>query len=175
MVGSNRDSFLDEVGLTRGFNMLTSPFSIIGRGFGCSMQSTLNLTMHNLALVPCHRSGYKSNVTGYFDFFEDGSYDFKPNNVELYLSEQSAVATQIAPCSACPINLLCSGTCIGSNIEETGDPYTAPPSVCRMEHIKTAAIIKGMDEINVLDFYLRNVDSKRASQILFVLENFQEF
>ncbi len=157
-----------------GFNMLNSVFGTIGRGFGCSLQSTLNLNMHNLTLIPCHRTSYEHLTTGKFDFKEDGSYEFEPINVEMYLAEQASESTDLAPCTACPIKGLCGGTCLGSNLESTGDLFTIPPTFCMESHARVAGIIKGWEDVGWLDYYYKNLDPVKKAGIKFLLNEYKD-
>jgi radical SAM protein with 4Fe4S-binding SPASM domain len=166
--------FIEEFKLSRGFNLLSQPFSIVGRGLGCSIQSTLNIYMHNLNLVPCHRTSYKRYVTGKFAFNEDGTYDFEPENVEQYLAEQATHITRVAPCTGCPIMEICGGTCLGSNYEATGDFYTVPPSFCRATHAKYAGTLKGFEDIGLLHFFYDNASIRRKSEMKFLLSLFED-
>lgn len=160
--------------LNNGFNALLHPFNSIGRGMGCSLQSTLNLNMHNLSLIPCHRTSYKHLTTGRFTFDEDGGYEFEPENIEMYFAEQASQATDFAPCTGCPIKGLCGGTCLGSNYESTGDLYTVPPSFCRLSHAKTAGIVQGWKDIGWLDYWYKQINPIKQSGIDFLLNEFKD-
>jgi len=167
-------SLSDYLQKTQGFNILMSPFSTIGRGLGCSIQSTLDIELHTIELIPCHRMGYKNLATGKFIFEDDGSWDFEPENVEMYIAEQSTDALSLSPCNSCPINTLCSGTCLGANYEASGDPFTVPPSFCRESTAKLAGIVKGFEDIGYIDTILSNVSVIHQSQIEYLLKNFEE-
>lgn len=163
------------IGQTRGFNLLVQPFTTIGRGLGCSLQSTLNISMNTMNLIPCHRTSYSQYTAGKFIFNEDGSYDIEPNNVEMYIAEQATVITDIAPCTGCPINSVCGGTCLGANYEATGDFFTVPPSFCRLSHAKLAGTVKGFEDIGYLDYYLQNATKQKKSAIKFIQKLFKDF
>lgn len=160
--------------LNNGFNLLIHPFNIVGRGLGCSLQSTLNVNMHNLSLIPCHRTSYSHLTTGRFDFDDEGGYNFEPENVEMYIAEQVSDATEFAPCTGCPIKRLCGGTCLGSNYESTGDLYTVPPSFCRLSHAKIGGIIKGWEDVGWLNYFYRNADPTKRAGIDFLLNEFKD-
>ena len=170
-----KTSVSDFLEKTKGFNLLVQPFTTVGRGFGCSLQSTLNISMNTMNLIPCHRTSYRQYTAGKFIFNKDGSYDIDPNNVEMYLAEQASDSTQIAPCTSCPISKLCGGTCLGSNYESTGDFFTVPPSFCRLSHAKIGGIIKGFEDIGYLDYYLINSTKQAKSAVKFIQKLFKDF
>lgn len=167
-------SFKDLLDLTNGFNILIGPISTTGRGMGCSMQSVLDIQLHTLEIIPCHRLGYEQYSTGQLILNEDGTWDLTPKNVEFYIAEQATDSKSISPCSGCPINKLCAGTCLGANYEATGDPFTVPPSFCRESIAKVSGIMKGYEDIGYIDNILAGVDNITRSQIKFVLEEFKE-
>lgn len=167
------DKFSEFMQKQNGLNILSNSFSTIGRGIGCSIQGTLNLTMHNLNLALCHRLAYKNLIVGKFDFFEDGGYEFYPKNVELYVAVQSTNGNQITPCSSCDISELCTGSCLGENFESTGDIFTASPSVCRLARAKVLGVIKGLEDIGYIDFYLDTVNNICKNQIINALRSLQ--
>jgi radical SAM protein with 4Fe4S-binding SPASM domain len=173
--GKNKEEFFKMINKTnRGYNILLSPFMRIGRGMGCSMQSTLNFQMNDLSIIPCHRTSYDELVTGKFIPNEDGSYDFEPKNVEYYIAEHSTVITRTHPCVSCNVNEICPGGCLGSNYESTGDVFTHHPNMCRMEHYKIAGIVTGLKEIDCLSKFADNTDLRRKSQVENILKIFGE-
>ena len=167
IVGFNKNKFLSAFEKLRGFNMLNQLFSRVGRGMGCSIQSSLHIQVDSLKLSPCHRISYKNFVTGQFEFNEDGSYDFIADNPELFLAEQNACTERMVPCDTCAINQICTGPCIGANFESVGDPFTIPPTLCRMFYMKYSGIILGLKDIGMLDHFMKQSrwDKKRISQI----------
>ncbi|GAI97149.1 unnamed protein product, partial [marine sediment metagenome] len=48
----------------RGFNILSNPLATVGRGLGCSIQSTLFIRLGDLSLMPCHRTSYPQFIYG---------------------------------------------------------------------------------------------------------------
>jgi len=168
-----KKKFMDFMKTSRYFNLFSHPFVTIGRGFGCSLQSSFHLQLHDMVVSPCHRSSYDFMKTANLEFSDDGlEYQVVPNNVELFLAEQVSDYTRLNPCSSCAINLICAGPCVGSNYETTGEIFTVSPSVCRMEHAKARSILKGYKEIGVFDLMLETVaDKTRKSQLLFLVNS----
>lgn len=159
--------------LENNFNILTSPFNTTGRGIGCSIQSTLEIALHTMEIVPCHRTSYSNLATGKLILNDDGSYDVDTTNVELYLSEQATDAVSLSPCTSCPISTLCSGSCLGANYEATGDMYTVPPSFCRESMAKIGGIIKGCEDVGIISRFYDRTGLYESSQIQFVLDSFE--
>ena len=166
--GKDIEKFKKKMEKSRGFNILFSPFTTIGRGLGCSLQSTLNFQMNDLTIIPCHRTSYEQMATGKFIPNEDGSYDFLAENVEFYLAEEATQIQRTSPCISCNINTMCSGGCLGSNFESSGEAFVHHPNVCRMEHYKVAAIVKAAEEIGLLN--LEEHSLMKQSQMKNILE-----
>jgi radical SAM protein with 4Fe4S-binding SPASM domain len=160
----NHDSFLEFLG-KRGTNIIESTYSTIGRGIGCSLQSTLQLNMNELSLSSCHRLAYDYLQAGTFDFHEDGGYDFNPGNVEMYIATHAVDSKSMVPCDSCAINELCSAGCLGANLEATGDAFINPPTMCAMEHAKILGIFEAFEEIGIVDRIYSMVPIRKASQI----------
>lgn len=172
--GRDKERLINFLKKQHSFNILNSPFVTTGRGLGCSIQSSLELNMNNLAVMTCHRTSYKELLAGYLKIEDAKNFDFEPANVELYIAMQSTQSKQIAPCNVCPISKLCNGTCLGANYEATGDLFTADPAVCRMEHLKVAGIINALKEVNLLDYFMGSISAIEKSQVNFILNNFKE-
>jgi len=154
------------------YNITTSIINSVGRGLGCSIQGTFNLSMNNLNLIPCHRTSYKRMSTGKFIFNEDGTYDIEPYNIELYLAMQTVNKNNLAPCENCTISELCAGPCLGANVEATGEIFVNVPTMCRMEFAKAAGLIQGFKDIKMLDSMLETLPMKKQSQIKYLSNNF---
>lgn len=154
-------------------NIMFSMFNTIGRGIGCSIQSDIQLQLIDLSILPCHRLSYEGLIAAKLDLKEDGSWDLKTENPELYLAIQSTNIKQMSQCTNCPINTLCSGTCIASNYESTGEIFTPAPNVCLLEFIKVSAIIDELDELGMVDYMIEKIslkynDVKKYSQINYI-------
>ncbi len=135
----------------KGFNMLASWLSTVGRGIGCSIQSTMCLRVGDLTFAPCHRLHYKFMETGTFLVENDEIVDLDVKNIELFLAVNSVKVENMPYCETCIIKNLCNGGCLGSQYEETGDLFTPIPSVCRLEFAKISSLIKAFKKIGVYD------------------------
>jgi len=71
-------------------------------------------------------------------------------------------------CELCLIKHLCSGGCLGSQFETTGDLFSPIPSVCQLEHAKIRAMITAYKELRVFDLICDrvNLEKRYALNIL---------
>jgi len=132
------------------FNIVTNWYSIVGRGLGCSLQSTLCVRLGDATIVPCHRTSYKGMETAIFKIENDKVVGLDTKNLELYFAAQQCNAEIQPYCEACDLAPLCAGGCLGSQYESTGDLFTPIPTVCRMEHMKVYSLIDEFDKIGQL-------------------------
>jgi len=153
----------------RGYNIL-NPFSKVGRGLGCSIQSTMFVRLGDLSIVPCHRTSYEKFVYGRFVVKDGKIVDIEALNPELMLAIYSYDAKNSPYCSTCPIKNVCSHGCLGSQYEITGDLFTPIPTVCALEHVKIFSIIEALKEIGVLSIVRNMVHESVKNDIDNVLE-----
>lgn len=145
----------------RGFNILQSPLSTIGRGIGCSIQSTIHMRLGDLAIVPCHRTSYEPFITGHFIVDDGRIISIRADNPELFIGIISAQSRSQPMCESCLIKQLCSGGCLGSQFEVTGDLFSPIPSVCQLEHAKIRAMITAYKELKVFDLICDRVNPEK--------------
>ncbi|NPV54654.1 MAG: hypothetical protein HPY71_14260, partial [Firmicutes bacterium] len=148
----------------RGFNIL-NPFSTIGRGLGCSLQSMLYVRLGDLAIVPCHRTMYKGMEAGRFVLRDDRITGIEANNVEFLIGEIAFQGDTSPMCEVCLIKPLCSKGCLGSQFESTGDFFSPIPTVCQLEHAKLLGIIEGYKRIGMWNRFLTWIDEERAFRL----------
>ena len=139
--------------------------STVGRGLGCSIQSTLHLRLGDLAIVPCHRLSYTPFITGHLEVENHQIVGVKANNVELYLTIESLDGKNMPFCETCLIRSLCSLCCLGSNFETTGDLFSPIPSVCQLEHHRVKSEVAALQDLVVLDMFLGKINSEKAQAI----------
>jgi radical SAM protein with 4Fe4S-binding SPASM domain len=149
----------------RGYNMLQSPFTTIGRGIGCSIQSTFHVRLGDLALVPCHRTSYPPFVYGYFKVKNNKLTKIEISNPELMLAIYSFDAKNQPQCENCLLKNVCSFGCLGSQFETTGDLFSPIPTVCQLEHVKIASIIKALKELKVFKAVLNRTDPRKSETL----------
>ena len=144
----------------RGYNIL-NPFSGIGRGLGCSIQSMMFVRLSDLALVPCHRTSYDEFVYGRFVVDNDKIVGIKAKNIELLNAIYSLVSENQPYCEGCSIKEVCSHGCLGAQYELNGDLFTPIPTVCALEHEKIRRIIKATKDIGAYEFILGELNEDR--------------
>ena len=142
----------------KGFNILHSPLSTIGRGIGCSIQSTLVVRSGDLAIVPCHRTSYPHLVFGKFRVEDDRIVGVDVRNPELWIAVASLTTRQFPYCATCVISQLCPSGCMGSQLEVTGDMFTPIPTVCRLYHAKMRTMIEVFKELGVYEGILESIN-----------------
>ena len=135
----------------KGFNILHSALSTTGRGMGCSIQSTMTIRAGDLAIIPCHRTGYPHLLYGKFCVENDKIVGIKAHNPELWIAITSLTTRKLPYCETCVISSLCPSGCLGSQLEVTGDLFTPIPTVCRLYHAKMKTLIDVFKELNIYD------------------------
>lgn len=145
-----------------GYNILRSPLSTIGRGIGCSIQSTLFVRMGDLSIIPCHRTSYPPFITG--KFVTDGGHisSIEAKNIDLMNAIYSFTAHSQPYCSRCDISSLCTFGCLGSQFETNGDLFTPIPTVCALYSQKMESLVKALDRVGILDKLLGMVRYDKA-------------
>jgi len=114
----------------------------IGRGIGCSMQTTMSLRLGDLTVNSCHRQSYDWFNGFKFKVENDQIVDVEPLNLPFYLSSFIFENKSRPYCQNCLIRNICNGGCSGAQYEAMGDPFTPIPSVCALEHGKVKAQIE---------------------------------
>jgi len=149
----------------KGFNILNSVFSSIGRGLGCSIQSTLTVRLGDLAIYPCHRLSYSPFITGWFRTNGQTITGVRAHNVELFLAILTLKGTCLPLCETCLIKEVCPKGCLGAQFETTGDPFSPVPTICMMEHWKVLSILLALREIGILEKILKEIDPLRRTEL----------
>ncbi len=133
---------------------LFNNWSIIGRGIGCSLQTTLFVKLSDLTCNSCHRLSYDA-LNGFKFVVKDGEIvDIDPLNLSFYLATISVDVKALPYCENCLIKAMCSGGCLGAQLEATGDAFTPIPSVCLLEHGKVKTQVEFLKDHNLYDMLL---------------------
>jgi sulfatase maturation enzyme AslB (radical SAM superfamily) len=144
-------AFLDFCRNHGGFNILNSPFSIIGRGIGCSVQGMMYLRLGDLAWIPCHRCSYPGMEYAKLRVHNGKIVGFEAKNVEFLVSGYAFTADSQPMCEACVLKNSCSHGCLGAQFESTGDFFSPIPSVCALEHAKVLGILHGFKDAGIMN------------------------
>jgi len=162
---SDPKKLIDFILVKKGFNILSSIFSTMVRGMGCSIQSSLMVRLGDMTMVPCHRLAYKWFEIGKLKLPEFEAYDVK--KPELMISIDSCNAKNFPKCDNCTLfNNLCGGGCLGSQFENSYDLFYPNDIVCILEHTKIISLVKGLKKVGVFYSMLSKIsDVKRNSLI----------
>lgn len=134
------------------FNLFTG-FSRIGRGTGCSIQSTIQLRVGDLTALTCHRTGYKAHKLWKFIVEDDKIVDIQCQNLDLFMTWASANTKNFPYCETCMIKNFCSGQCWGSMFETNSSPFIPIPTVCALEHAKMSAIMDELEDLGLWQYF----------------------
>ena len=159
-VDSDVEKYVNFTFRMRGYNIL-NPFSGVGRGLGCSIQSMIYVRLSDLAIVPCHRTSYDEFVYGYFKIENDEITGIKAKNPELMVEIYSFEAKNQPYCEQCTIKEVCSHGCLGAQYEFNGDLFSPIPSVCALEHEKIRSIIKATKNIGAYDRIISRLNPEK--------------
>ncbi len=152
--------------LTNSLLNVFSIFSLIGRGMGCSIQSSVQLRLGDLTCNPCHRTSYSQFNTWKFEVEDNEITNIKALNQDLMIAVYTTAVTNFPYCQDCFIKHMCPGGCLGSQYESSGDLFTPIPSVCLLEHGKFYTILETMEKLDCIDSILKLVAPNIKSTIL---------
>lgn len=163
MCGSHPEQYWHFLKEMKGFNILNSPLSTVGRGLGCSLQSTLVVRMGDMAIVPCHRTSYEPFIMGKYKVENDKIVGINVKNPELWLSTIMLDAKTYPYCEQCMIKETCSHGCLGAQFETTGDLFTPIPSVCALEHEQIWATIRAFRDLGIYEEIIDKLNEKKRT------------
>jgi len=164
------NNLVDIIFEKKGFNILSSPFTTVGRGLGCSIQAALTVRVADLSIVPCHRLAYKQFIAGFFMSDNEKIVGIKAHNPYLYSAIVGTSQHAFPYCERCILNGICAGGCLGAQYEYFGDPFIPIPSVCMMEHAKYLGIFNGFKDVGALDYILAKTNAIKKLKIKNFLE-----
>lgn len=167
-VNHDIDAFLYFMLKEHGFNMMTTPFNIIGRGITCGIQSTLTIRLSDLMVYPCHRTGYEQYYCGQFIPDDEEVLKYKNINAELLITTYGIHKETLPECYECPINKLCTGQCFGACHESNNNLFVPIPSVCMTSYAIAIGAIKGLIKIGAYNAYVKKLDSALIAQMEYV-------
>lgn len=129
-------------------NTINMVYSLVGQnklsGMPCSIQSDIQVRLGDLHFGPCHRTSYTGYEFGKFSVENGAITGIDAINPELAMGVYSLDHETVQGCMTCPINAVCNKTCLGANMESTGEPFTPSPKVCQLGYAKA---------LGALDFY----------------------
>lgn len=133
----------------------------------CSITRSLIVRLGDLAIIPCHRTGYDKFVYGYYIKDEEtGELKIKATNPLLANKIYRMKITANPKCNNCVINKYCLKGCYGAQYETTGELFYPIDSVCNLYKARTIYLRK-----KILDF-AKKYDLEKY--IEFSLNDFEE-
>lgn len=136
----------------------------IGRGIGCSIQTTMQIRAGDLTVNPCHRQSYDA-LNG-FQFVKNDDnkiVDIKPLNLPYYLTIMSSERKYWPYCESCLIGHTCMAGCLGSQFEVMGDPFIPIPSVCLLEFGKVKSQVQFFVKNDMFDQFISKLPEEQKN------------
>jgi radical SAM protein with 4Fe4S-binding SPASM domain len=168
MCNQSYDNYKEFLFRNKGFNMLSSPLTTIGRGIGCSYQSSVQLRLGDLNIMPCHRTCYPHLMLAKFNVQNNKIAGLNAQSPELWIGSFSTDSNTYPYCEQCGIKNLCTKGCLGAQLESTGDMFTPIPSTCRMEHYKLKGMITAYKRIGIFNELINSLDSRKIESFKYL-------
>lgn len=160
-----------------GFNILGAPFRYGGdrnHGMTCSIQKSLSIRVSDMAILPCHRLGYKDFIEGYL-VEKDGDLDVEFRNPELHIAIQGLVKNQLPRCSECLIRNFCIGPCLGANYEFSKNLFCTPPTVCMVQYMAMKTILDNLHSHNLFHKFLKLFPVDYSAELIRIDNELKEY
>ena len=142
-------------------NTINMIYGLIGstkhKGMPCSIQNDLQVRLGDLHFGPCHRTSYKGFEFGKFKNDGHTITGVEAINAEMAMAIYGLDHETFQGCQTCPIRPICNKTCLGANIEDTGEIFSPNPKSCQLGFGKV---------LGALDFYKNNNMLDRAKQYM---------
>ena len=124
---------------------------------GCTASTDLTVRMGDLAICPCHRTGYNKYLYGKFVVENDTIVDIEANNPQMACKVLMANFNLSSfGCDACTFNEYCLKGCYGAQYEAQGDPFIPVPEVCNFFKGKYSFLYNYYEQLGVID-HLRSI------------------
>lgn len=119
----------------------------------CGIQKGPVIRLGDLALIPCHRTGYDNLVYGHFKVdTNDKITGLEANNAALAFKIRLLNPSRsIMTCSNCPIAPLCIKGCLGAQYENAHELFAALPEVCNMFKVKYKTLHQIAEHYGIYD------------------------
>jgi len=127
---------------------------------GCTAGTDLTIRLGDLAICPCHRTAYHKYVYGYFNVEDDKITSITANNPQMAIKVlMTNFNVGSYGCDMCIYRPYCLKGCMGSQIENMGDPIVPIPNVCEFFRAKYSNILRLYKELGIID-YARTISPK---------------
>lgn len=117
---------------------------------GCTVANSLTLRVGDLAICPCHRTGYDKFIYGKFIVENDKIIDFEGYNPQIAMKilYSNFNLTNIG-CDTCIYSDYCLKGCYGSQFESTGEIFAPIQCVCDFDKAKWNNIVSKYEKMGV--------------------------
>ena len=140
-----KDKFINLIRDQKTINMVYSTIgSNRGDGMSCSIQKDLQVRLGDLHFGPCHRTSYKGFEFGKFKKDSGMITGIEALNTEMAMAIYGLDHETFPGCQTCMIRPICNKTCLGANLEDTGELFSPNPNVCQLNFARV---------LGALDFY----------------------
>ena len=131
------------------------PFTLekVDTFLGCTISHYLTIRVGDLAICPCHRTCYNKYLYGKFITENNKIVGLESNNTQMairILFSNNNLA-QLG-CDSCPFNPVCLKGCLGSQLENTLDPFLPIDNVCKFFKAKYLNLIKEYENLKVFEY-----------------------
>lgn len=127
---------------------------------GCTAGTDLTIRLGDLAICPCHRTAYNKYLYGHFNVEDDKIVSITANNPQMAIKVlMTNFNTGSYGCDTCLYCDYCLKGCMGSQIENMGDPIIPIPNVCEFFRSKYSHLLKVYNELGIID-YARTISPK---------------
>ena len=125
----------------------------------CSIATHLTIRAGDLAIIPCHRTGYDKLVYGYFKVENNEITDIIANNIQMAIRVLYTNDLLASPrCDICKYSPYCMRGCFGSQYEINHDPFFVNETVCKLFKVRIHTIIDLLRKDGIIDI-LKEVQS----------------
>jgi radical SAM protein with 4Fe4S-binding SPASM domain len=161
----DKDSFLKELKESRVLHTIfdSCVSDNISAGIPCALQNGMYVRLGDLHIVPCHRTSYRGLEFGKFVVEKDKITNIEAINIELATQILTFDHKTLPMCVNCVIKEVCNMTCLGSNLETTGDLFTPSPSVCRLNYARILGAVRAMNKIGVFDEVTTSINKNQRA------------
>ena len=122
-----------------------------GNKISCGIQHYLTVRMGDLTIVQCHRMAYDQFNAGRFMLEDDKITGVQAGNLGMFLTIKAALGQNLPQCENCVIHPVCMKGCLGSQYENTRDPFLPVESVCDMLKARTKHMLTRYMELGVME------------------------
>lgn len=118
----------------------------------CTLSHTLTVRPGDLVIAPCHRTAYPQLLYGKFIVENDKIVDIKAINPSMAIKTLMVnYKSGTHGCDSCPYNDYCLRGCLGSQMENMGDPWYPIPGVCNFQRRKYAHLLYKFNQLGIID------------------------